>query len=155
MFVGEKIQKIGDLPSFGSHFHMRTCTYAHMVVLKHSNNNQLSNSSLVMLRRMPCPVNSHGGFPVGTWEKFQVNLMKNPVVTGSWMPKPTKVCLSKGSEVKIALPFANGLLCLARWILHYHVYICNNKLTPIGLNRDQDWAVHLQSQHNCFLWTFV
>lgn len=72
--------------------------------------------------------------------------MKKSAVIGSWMPKLAKACFSKGSEVKIVLLFANGLPCLAHWILQVtHVYICNNKLTPIGLSGDQDPAGNVQS----------
>lgn len=92
-------------------------------IFKHSNENQVSISSLVIFRRIPHPMDSCGGCPVGTWGVSQVNLMKKSAVIGSWIPKLTKARLNEGSEVKIALPFASGLPCLAHWILQVTKFI--------------------------------
>lgn len=94
-----------------------------MDIFKHSNEKQVSISSLVIFRRISLPMNSCGGCPVGTWGVSQVNLMKNSAVIGSWMPKLTKARLNEGSEVKIGLAFASGLPCLAHWILQVTKFI--------------------------------
>lgn len=94
-----------------------------MHIFKHSNEKQVSISSLVIFRRISLPMNSCGGCPVGTWGVSQVNLMKNSAVIGSWMPKLTKARLNEGSEVKIGLAFASGLPCLAHWILQVTKFI--------------------------------
>lgn len=98
-------------------------------------------------------MNSCRGCPVGTWGVSQVNLMKNCVVIGRWMPSLTKACLNEGSEVKIALAFASGLpLPGSLDITSYQIYICNNKLTPIALSGDQDLAGNVQCIWGIVLW---
>lgn len=92
-------------------------------ILKHSNEKQVSVSSLVIFRRIRHPMNSCGGCPAGTWGVSQVNLMKKSAVIGSWMPKLTKAHLNEGSEVKIGLAFASGLPCLTHWILQVTKFI--------------------------------
>lgn len=92
-------------------------------IFKHSDEKQVSISSLVIFRRIPLPMNSCGGCPVGTWGVSQVNLMKNSAVIDSWMPKLTKARLNEGSEVKIGLALASGLPCLVHWILQVTKFI--------------------------------
>lgn len=92
-------------------------------------------------KKISHPMNSCSGCPVGTWGVSQVNLMKNCVVIGRWMPSLTKARLNEGSGVKIALAFASGPpLPGSLDITSYQIYICNNKLTPIALSGDQDLA---------------
>lgn len=104
-------------------------------------------------KKIPHPMNSCSGCPVGTWGVSQVNLMKNCVVIGRWMPSLTKARLNEGSGVKIALAFASGPpLPGSLDITSYQIYICNNKLTPIALSGDQDLAGNVRCSWGIVLW---
>lgn len=120
---------------------------------KHSNENQFLMKLFSDKKKFPHPTNSCRGCPVGTWGVSQVNLMKNCVVIGRWMPSLTKARLNEGSGVKIALAFASGPpLPGSLDITSYQIYICNNKLTPIALSGDQDLAGNVQCSWGIVLW---